>query len=62
MLERTDQRVTLKDGIIAEPGEAQTVPLGDGKTVLSEDGGVAHGYAAGNHIGSWDHIRSDSHQ
>lgn len=59
--EGTDQRVTIEEGTVIEPGESQTIPLGDGEKVLSEDGGVAHVYDAdGNHVGSWDHIGSPS--
>lgn len=61
VFEGTDQRVTIDEGTVLEPGETETIPLGDGEKVLNEDGGVAHVYDAdGNHVGSWDHIGSPS--
>lgn len=56
-----DERITIADDTVIEPGESHTIALGDGEKMLSEDGGVIDLYdAEGNHVGSWDHVGSPS--
>lgn len=56
-----DQRVTIDEGTVIEPGENHTIQFADGEKVLNEAGGVIHLYDTdGNHVGSWDHIGSPS--
>ncbi|WP_336343359.1 carboxypeptidase regulatory-like domain-containing protein [Halalkalicoccus ordinarius] len=59
--EGTDQRISIDEGTVIEPGDTRTIQLEDGEKVLNEDGGVVHLYdAEGNHVGSWDHVGSPS--
>ncbi|WP_336363657.1 carboxypeptidase regulatory-like domain-containing protein [Halalkalicoccus salilacus] len=59
--EEGEQRITIEEGTVIEPGETRTIQLGEGEKVLNETGGIVHLYdAEGNHVGSWDHIGSPS--